>query len=59
VLLLIDDPEIYDGACVGVQMAGRRLEEEKMLILTEYCMLGMLLVVVIRILFLNCISRLL
>jgi amidase len=36
VLLLIDDPEIYDGACVGVQMVGRRLEEEKMLILTEY-----------------------
>lgn len=31
---LIDDPEIYDGAHVAVQLVGRRLQEEKMLALT-------------------------
>ncbi|KAL9000707.1 MAG: hypothetical protein Q9169_000743 [Polycauliona sp. 2 TL-2023] len=30
------DPEIYDGAHVGVQLIGRRLEEEKVLACTEY-----------------------
>lgn len=36
VLLCIDDPEIYDGACVGVQLVGGRLEGEKMLVLAVY-----------------------
>ncbi|KAL8681956.1 MAG: hypothetical protein Q9186_001964 [Xanthomendoza sp. 1 TL-2023] len=30
------DPEIYDGAHVGVQLMGRRLQEEKVLAVTEY-----------------------
>ncbi|KAK5679947.1 hypothetical protein LTS10_007895 [Elasticomyces elasticus] len=30
------DPEIFDGAYVGVQLVGRRLEEEKMLALAKY-----------------------
>jgi len=29
------DPEIYDGAHVAVQLVGRRLQEEKVLALTE------------------------
>lgn len=32
----IDDPEIYDGAHVAVQLVGRRLEEEKMVAIAEY-----------------------
>ena len=32
----IDDAETYDGAPVGVQFVGRRLQEEKMLTLAEY-----------------------
>lgn len=32
----IDDAEAYDGAPVGVQLVGRRLQEEKMLTLAEY-----------------------
>ena len=31
-----DDPAIYDGAHVSVQVVGRRLQEEKMLALAEY-----------------------
>ena len=31
-----DDPEIFDGAHVGVQLIGRRLQEEKVLALAEY-----------------------
>jgi amidase len=31
----VDDPEIYRGAHVGVQIVGRRLQEEKILALTE------------------------
>lgn len=31
-----DDPDIYDGAHVGVQLMGRRLQEEKVLAVTEY-----------------------
>lgn len=31
----IDDPEIYDGAHVGVQLMGRRYQEEKILALSE------------------------
>lgn len=27
----IDDPQIYDGAYVGLQIIGRRLQEEKVL----------------------------
>jgi amidase len=27
---------VYDGAPAGVQLFGRRLEEEKMLVLAEY-----------------------
>jgi amidase len=33
---LIDDPTIYDGAHVSVQLVGRRLQEEKMLAIAEY-----------------------
>ena len=31
-----DDPEIYDGSHVSVQMVGRRLQEEKMLAIAAY-----------------------
>lgn len=31
-----DDPEIYDGAHVSLQLVGRRLQEEKMVALAEY-----------------------
>lgn len=31
-----DDPAIYDGAHVSVQLIGRRLQEEKVLALAEY-----------------------
>jgi amidase len=34
--VLIDDPEIYHGAPVAVQLVGRRFQEEKMLALAEY-----------------------
>jgi Asp-tRNA(Asn)/Glu-tRNA(Gln) amidotransferase A subunit family amidase len=33
---VIDDPEIFDGAHVSVQLVGRRLQEEKMIALAEY-----------------------
>ena len=33
--LFIDDPEIYDGAHVAVQLVGRRLQEEKVLTMAE------------------------
>ena len=32
---LTDDPEIYHGAAVGLQVVGRRLQEERVLELTE------------------------
>lgn len=32
----IDDAEVYDGAPVGIQLIGRRLQEEKILTLAEY-----------------------
>ena len=31
-----DDPDIYDGAHVAVQLIGRRLQEEKVLALAEH-----------------------
>lgn len=31
-----DDPKIYDGAHVSLQLVGRRLEEEKMLAIAEH-----------------------
>lgn len=31
-----DDPEIYDGAHVAIQLVGRRLQEEKVIALGEY-----------------------
>jgi amidase len=31
-----DDPVIYDGAHVGLQIVGRRLKEEKILAIAEY-----------------------
>lgn len=31
-----DDPDIYDGAHVSVQLVGRRLQEEKMIALAKY-----------------------
>jgi len=34
--MMADDPEIYDGAHVSVQLVGRRLQEEKMLALAKY-----------------------
>ena len=33
---IIDDPEIYDGAHVSLQIVGRRLQEEKILAIAEY-----------------------
>ncbi|KAE8150954.1 amidase signature domain-containing protein [Aspergillus avenaceus] len=30
------DPEVYDSAPVGLQLVGRRLQEEKMLVLADY-----------------------
>lgn len=32
----IDDADIYDGAAVGIQLVGRRLQEEKMLAIADY-----------------------
>lgn len=32
----VDDPEIYDGAHVAIQLVGRRLQEEKMIALARY-----------------------
>lgn len=32
----IDDADTYNGAPVGVQLVGRRLQEEKMLTIAEY-----------------------
>lgn len=32
----VDEPDIYDGAHVSVQLVGRRLQEEKVLALAEY-----------------------
>lgn len=34
-LTLEDDPELYDGAHVGLQIVARRFQEEKVLALTE------------------------
>ena len=34
--IIEDDPEIYDGAHVAVQLVGRRLQEEKVLALAEH-----------------------
>ena len=31
-----DDPDIYDGAHVSVQLVGRRLQEEKMIAIAKY-----------------------
>lgn len=33
--MTIDDPEISDGAPVGIQVVGRRLQEEKVLAIAE------------------------
>lgn len=33
---MIDDPEIYDGSHVAVQIVGRRFQEEKVLALTQH-----------------------
>lgn len=32
----VDDVDTYDGAPVGIQLLGRRLQEEKMLTIAEY-----------------------
>lgn len=32
----VDDADTYHGAPVGVQLVGRRLQEEKMLTIAEY-----------------------
>lgn len=34
--LYADDPAIYDGAHVSLQLVGRRLQEEKVLALAEH-----------------------
>ena len=33
---MVDDPAIFDGAHVSVQLVGRRLQEEKVLALAEH-----------------------
>lgn len=33
---MVDDPAIFDGAHVAVQLIGRRLQEEKVLALAEH-----------------------
>lgn len=33
---LVDDPALYDGAHVNIQLVGRRHQEEKMLALAKY-----------------------
>lgn len=33
---LADDADLYDGAPVAVQIVGRRLQEEKMLVLADF-----------------------
>lgn len=35
-MIIVDDPEIYDGAHVSIQLVGRRLQEEKLLALAKY-----------------------
>lgn len=35
-LAVTDDPDIYDGAHVSIQLVGRRLQEEKMLAIAKY-----------------------
>ena len=34
--MIIDDPATFNGAHVGVQLIGRRLQEEKVLALAEH-----------------------
>lgn len=36
--MTIDDPNVYDGAPVGVMIVGRRLEEEKVLAVADVVM---------------------
>ena len=31
-----DDPDLYDGAHVSIQLVGRRLQEEKIIALADY-----------------------
>ena len=33
--MILDDPELYDGAHVSLQIVGRRFQEEKILTMTE------------------------
>jgi amidase len=33
--MILDDPEVYDGAYVAVQVVGRRSQEERILAITE------------------------
>jgi amidase len=33
---MVDDPEIYDGAHVSLQIVGRRLQEEKILAIAAH-----------------------
>lgn len=35
VLIILDDPEVFDGAHVAVQVVGRRFQEERILAITE------------------------
>jgi amidase len=34
-MFCLDDPKIYDGAHVALQIVGRRLQEEKMLAIAD------------------------
>lgn len=34
--IILDDPEVYDGAHVSLQLVGRKLQEEKILAVAEY-----------------------
>ena len=34
-ILFVDDPDIYDGAPVGVQLVARKFEEEKILAIAK------------------------
>ena len=35
-IVITDDPATFDGAHIGVQIIGRRLQEEKVLALAEH-----------------------
>lgn len=34
--MCLDDPDLYNGAPVGLQLVGRRYDEENILVVAEY-----------------------